>query len=55
MVENYWQQADLREPPSASIIIQNILGEFPNLSGEECDMIEYLARHPYARETPLNS
>ena len=50
VLENYWQQADLRDPPSASAIIQSILGEFPNLSGEECDMIEFIARHPYARE-----
>jgi hypothetical protein len=50
VIENFWQQVDLREPPSTSIIVQSILGEFPNLSGEECDMIEYIARHPYARK-----
>lgn len=49
VVENYWQQADLREPPTSVEIIQALLGEFPNLSGEECDKIEYISRHPYAR------
>jgi len=49
IIENYWQHADLREPPSAEDIVQALLGEFPNLSGEECDKIEYISRHPYAR------
>ena len=49
VVENFWEQANLREPPTAGAIIQALLQAFPELSGEECDLVERVARHPLAR------
>lgn len=49
VVENFWEGADLREPPTAGAIIQALLQEFPDLSGTECDMVEQISRHPFSR------
>ena len=49
VIENYWEHANLREPPSAGSIIQALLQQFPQLSGAECDMVERVTRHPLAR------
>lgn len=49
VVENFWQKANLREPPRAGVIIQALLQQFPELSGAECDMIEKMTRHPLTR------
>lgn len=52
VVENYWQNGDLREPPTEGEIIQAILREFPELSGAESEIVEQVCRHPYARLSP---
>jgi hypothetical protein len=49
VVENFWEHANLREPPTAGAIIQALLQQFPELSGAECDMVEKMARHPLTR------
>lgn len=49
VIENFWEKADLREPPSAGAIIHALLQEFPDLSGEECDWVEKVTRHPLSR------
>ncbi len=49
VVENFWEHANLREPPAAGAIIQALLQQFPELSGAECDMVEKMARHPLTR------
>jgi hypothetical protein len=49
VVENFWENANLREPPRAGVIIQALLQKYPDLSGAECDMIEKLTRHPLTR------
>ncbi len=49
VVENFWENANLREPPTAGAIIQALLQEFPELSGAECDRVEQIARHPLTR------
>lgn len=49
VVANFWEEANLREPPTAGAIIQALLEQFPELSGEECDLIEKVTRHPLAR------
>jgi len=49
VVENFWEHANLREPPTAGAIIQALLQQFPELNGAECDMVEKLARHPLTR------
>ena len=49
VVENFWEHANLREPPTAGAIIQALLQQFPELSGAECDMVEKIARHPLTR------
>lgn len=54
VVTNYWETADLREPPSAGEIMHALLQNFPNLSPEECQMVERVARHPAARVDPDN-
>ena len=49
VVLNYWENANLREPPASGAIIQALLQQFPELSGHECDMIEQITRHPLTR------
>lgn len=49
VVRNFWEQADLREPPTAGEIINALLQQFPDLSPDECQMVEYITRHPAAR------
>ncbi len=49
VVENFWEHANLREPPTAGAIIQALLQQFPELSGAECDLVEKIARHPLTR------
>ncbi|MBT4161605.1 MAG: hypothetical protein HOC70_00265 [Gammaproteobacteria bacterium] len=49
VIENFWERANLREPPSSGAIIQAMLQQFPELSGEECDWVEKVTRHPLAR------
>jgi len=49
VVDNFWEHANLREPPSTGAIIQALLQQFPELSGVECDMVERITRHPMAR------
>ncbi len=46
VVEEFWEKANLREPPSSGKIIQALLNRYPDLSGAECDMIEKMTRHP---------
>ncbi|HAK50854.1 MAG TPA: hypothetical protein DCM54_02975 [Gammaproteobacteria bacterium] len=46
VVKNYWEDANLREPPTAGEIIQALLQQFPVLTGAECDMVERITRHP---------
>lgn len=52
-IENFWEHANLRDPPSAGAIIQAMLQEFPELSGQECDWVEKVTRHPLTRPDPL--
>ena len=49
VVENFWEHANLREPPTQGAIIQALLQQFPALSGQECDWVERVTRHPLAR------
>ncbi len=49
VVKNFWESANLREPPTSGAIIQALLQEFPELSGAECDLVEKITRHPLAR------
>lgn len=49
LVEKYWDQADLRAPPSQGELIKALLQEFPDLTPDECMMVEAVARHPVAR------
>ena len=49
VVEAYWETADLRDPPSKGEIVSALLQEFPDLSPQECEMIEHIARHPVAQ------
>ena len=49
VVENFWEHANLREPPTSGAIIQALLQQFPELSGAECDLIEKVTRHPVTR------
>lgn len=49
VVSNYWQGTDFREPPASGEIIQALLGQFPELTAAECEMIEHISRHPLAR------
>lgn len=46
VVENFWENANLREPPTSGAIIQALLHKYPDLSGADCDMIEKITRHP---------
>jgi hypothetical protein len=48
-VENFWEHANLREPPTSGAIIQALLQQFPELSGAECDLVERITRHPLTR------
>lgn len=52
VLEGFWEQADLRDPPKRGEILRALLREFPNLEPQEYEMIEYLARHPAARANP---
>ncbi len=49
VIENFWESANLREPPTSGAIIQALLHKYPDLSGVECDMIEKMTRHPLAK------
>ena len=49
VVENFWEHANLREPPTSGAIIQALLQQFPELSGAECDLVEKITRHPLTR------
>lgn len=49
VVNNFWEQADMRAPPNPGEIIQALLQAFPNLDARECEMIEHITRHPAAR------
>ena len=49
IIKNYWEHADLREPPTSGEIIQALPEQFPSLSGVECDMVERVTRHPITR------
>ena len=53
VVSRYWNDADLRDPPTPGEIINALLQQFPDLSPHECEMIEYIARHPASRRTDL--
>lgn len=54
VIRNWWVLADLREPPTSGEIIQALLQQFPELSGQECEMIEKITRHPVARPDELD-
>jgi hypothetical protein len=49
-IAKFWERADLREPPSSGTIIQALLQQFPELSGEDCTMVETMTRHPLVRQ-----
>ena len=49
VVQNFWEKANLREPPTSGAIIQALLQQFPELSGAECDLVEKITRHPLTR------
>lgn len=49
VVDTFWKPADLREPPTEGEIINALLQQFPNLAPDECQMVEYITRHPAAR------
>lgn len=49
VVENFWERANLREPPTSGAIIQALLHKYPELTGAECDMVEMVTRHPLAK------
>tara|TARA_R110002072_G_scaffold56097_12_gene145614 strand:+ start:4387 stop:4998 length:612 start_codon:yes stop_codon:yes gene_type:complete len=51
--EQYWHDVDYRDPPTKGEIIQALLQRFPDLDHEECIMVEYVCRHPIAREPYL--
>lgn len=46
VVKNFWENANLREPPTSGQIIHALLQQFPELSGAQCDMVEQITRHP---------
>lgn len=48
VVETFWEQADLRDPPTAGVILHALLQQFPELDPQECEMIEHITRHPAA-------
>lgn len=52
-VDNFWQDADLRDPPTPGEVITAMLQAFPELTAAECEMVEYVARHPAARPDPV--
>jgi hypothetical protein len=43
VVENFWENANLREPPTSGAVIQALLQQFPELSGAR------VTRHPLTR------
>ncbi len=49
VIDNFWENANLREPPTAGAIISALLQQFPELSGAECDLVEKVTRHPLTR------
>lgn len=54
VVRTWWLNADLRDPPTSGQIIQALLQQFPRLTGEECEMIEKITRHPVAKPDELD-
>lgn len=54
VIRNWWMNADLREPPTSGEIIHALLQQFPELSGQECEMVEKITRHPVARPDELD-
>lgn len=48
VIQSFWVGTDLRHPPSPGKIIQSLLQKFPNLTAEECEMVERVTRHPVA-------
>lgn len=53
-VENFWQNADLRDPPKPGEIVHALLQAFPELTPEECELVERVSRHPAAKVDPDN-
>ena len=54
VVARFWEQADLRDPPTPGEVIHALLQAFPEITPSECEMIEHIARHPAARRDPEN-
>ncbi|HKI73974.1 MAG TPA: hypothetical protein VJ998_05000 [Pseudomonadales bacterium] len=52
-VKTFWENADLRDPPNPGEIVHALLQTFPELSPEECELVERVTRHPAARD-PVN-
>lgn len=52
VVGKFWEDADLRDPPSRGEIIKALLQQFPELSPTECEMVERVTRHPAAAVNP---
>ncbi|MDZ7685922.1 MAG: hypothetical protein U5O39_13700 [Gammaproteobacteria bacterium] len=48
VVERYWEGADLRDAPTRGEIVTALLQAFPELTVEECEMVEHITRHPAA-------
>jgi len=48
VVERYWDGADLRDAPTRGEIVAALLQAFPELTVEECEMVEHITRHPAA-------
>ena len=45
----FWENVDYRAPPGQGEIVQALLQRYPELSHDECIMIEHICRHPLTR------
>ena len=48
VVAQFWENADLRDPPKRGEIVHALLQKFPELTPEECEAVETITRHPAA-------
>lgn len=51
VVDRYWEHCDPRDAPTQGEIVAALLQAFPELSVEECEMVEHIARHPASRSS----
>lgn len=47
--EQFWRNANFRDPPTKGEIIHALLQAFDALDHEECIMVEHICRHPLTR------